>query len=376
MEASERLTPPVGNKLDYVDALRGWAILGVLAVHSLLTVSTTQHLPPVFSTLISNGAWGVRLFFIASAFTLLLSAQNRYRQERRPTLNFLLRRWFRIAPLYYAGMLAYALWAYRTTQTVYPLRHVAKEVLFLHGFSVNGMINSIVPGGWSIAVEMVFYCLLPLLLPYLTSLTRALWVLLASILFQAACSWVLRQHPLSANAADWNLYLAWYLPKQLPVFCLGFVFYFLTRQQLPVKAGVVLAFGLLLIAAFGAKASLAQAPAAFELVPGDLGMGLGLLLFALALSMRQFSLFVNRFTRSVGEISFSLYLVHFGVLYLLRWFGLVDLVAPTTTVRALLNYGLRYVIVFISSYVLAYLLYHAIEKTGQKLGKKVIAQLG
>ena len=62
-------------KLKYIDALRAFAILGVLMVHC------NQYGANIYPALIENvfnkGALGVQLFYIASAFTLFLSLSQR-----------------------------------------------------------------------------------------------------------------------------------------------------------------------------------------------------------------------------------------------------------------------------------------------------------
>ena len=59
------------KKLDFIDALRGYAILGVLMVH---TSQYGNKLHSTLGTLITEkGAMGVQLFFLASSFTLFLS---------------------------------------------------------------------------------------------------------------------------------------------------------------------------------------------------------------------------------------------------------------------------------------------------------------
>ena len=74
------------KKLDYVDALRGIAILGVIMVH------TSQYghynVPKIIANIIDQGARGVQLFYLASAFTLFLSFKNRLSREKSPIRNF------------------------------------------------------------------------------------------------------------------------------------------------------------------------------------------------------------------------------------------------------------------------------------------------
>lgn len=82
------------------------AVLAVLVVHcALFGTNTPDH--PLFAALVQQGARGVQLFYVLSALTLFLSMGSRAAQERRPTLNFFLRRFFRIAPLFYCAMLYY-----------------------------------------------------------------------------------------------------------------------------------------------------------------------------------------------------------------------------------------------------------------------------
>ena len=116
------------------------------------------------SAITNAGAYGVHLFFVASAFTLFSSLQQRSRSEKRPTLNFFLRRFFRIAPPFWLAILFYVWW--KGTGPQYWAPHgigwldVLATACFAHGWSPT-MINSVVPGGWSIAVEMNFYLLVP-----------------------------------------------------------------------------------------------------------------------------------------------------------------------------------------------------------------------
>jgi peptidoglycan/LPS O-acetylase OafA/YrhL len=91
------------GKLHYVDMLRGLAILGVLLVHSLsgMTAAGLDKLPLHLDWLMSAGRHGVELFFVVSAFTLFRSMHNRVEQEHMPIRRYFLRRFFRIAPVYY-----------------------------------------------------------------------------------------------------------------------------------------------------------------------------------------------------------------------------------------------------------------------------------
>lgn len=88
-------------KYDYIDALRGWAILGVVLTHC-----NYQQLPSIGVNIMKSGGNGVQLFFVVSACTLWLSLTAR-KSEKGFISNFFIRRIFRIAPLYYLAIIYY-----------------------------------------------------------------------------------------------------------------------------------------------------------------------------------------------------------------------------------------------------------------------------
>jgi peptidoglycan/LPS O-acetylase OafA/YrhL len=62
------------SRFDYIDVLRGIAILGVIAVHT--GQYGDMNVPLFFKTIIDQGARGVQLFYLASAFTLIRKNDN------------------------------------------------------------------------------------------------------------------------------------------------------------------------------------------------------------------------------------------------------------------------------------------------------------
>lgn len=66
--------PTSTNRFDYIDALRGVAILMVIAVHSSQSVT---NLPALVSKVASYGQMGVQLFFVLSAITLCYSIDQK-----------------------------------------------------------------------------------------------------------------------------------------------------------------------------------------------------------------------------------------------------------------------------------------------------------
>ena len=139
-------------KLEFVDRMRGAAILLVIAVHFTQVFSD-----PLVRAAGSVGQVGVQLFFVASAFTLCRSADQRgaagRAAEAHPLRNFYIRRLLRIAPLYWLALAIYTLRGVLRGETLFftPL-NIGANALFVHGL-VPSANNTIVPGGWSIGAR-------------------------------------------------------------------------------------------------------------------------------------------------------------------------------------------------------------------------------
>lgn len=97
------------KRLNYITVLRALAILMVLTVHIGQQNTKSRLMHPFINTIISNGARGVQLFYILSAFILYSSYKYHQSKDRYPVLSFYLRRFFRIAPLFYLAVIFY-LW--------------------------------------------------------------------------------------------------------------------------------------------------------------------------------------------------------------------------------------------------------------------------
>ncbi len=370
------IAPPA--KLNYVNALRGWAILLVLLVHNGLYGSTDLHyFSPLLQTVVNQGARGVQLFFVMSAFTLFLSMSRR-KQEKHPTRNFFLRRFFRIAPMFYVGIAFYTYWFSGVMGHPVSLAKIVASLTFLHGVNPY-WIDSLVPGSWSLAAEWWFYALAPFLMPRLTTVDKAVRFIAYTML--AACLLSIVLTPLHAIPEQelWYSFLFSFWSNQLPVFGFGILLYLLLTKDgqdkslqattLLLAAGAVL---FVLFTGFGNN-SLQRTGAVSE---GQHYWFAGaFMLLALGLSKHAPRLLVNPIINYIGEISFSFYLCHFAILFMLERTGHSDLIHPTRMLTALLDFSLRYVLVAIGSILISTALYRLVEIPAQNLGKRLIVYL-
>lgn len=351
------------KKIDYLDAMRGIAVLGVIMVHTNQIGLSSGN---VFDPIINQGARGVQLFFIASAFTLFLSKDSR-KQESLATTSFFIRRFFRIAPMFYLAIFYY-LWQDGLGSRYWlgdapniTTANIISTLTFTNSFNPY-WITSIVPGGWSIAIEFLFYACLPLFLfKAIKNLNSAVIFFIISILISFILNDFLSKNQLITSDLLWNGYLYFYFPSQLPVFAIGIICYYLIIKNESLKNINQLSLILLSILSF------LQLSKGFEFFQSHVLFSLTFALLIFALSEKSYKFFVNSFTTFIGKLSFSLYLAHFAVLHWLEHFQMTDFLVIRTV-----NYGVRFLIVLLLSTIVAYITYSLIELPWIKIGSKVI----
>lgn len=143
---------PSERKLDGLHGLRAVAALSVVLFHLQAKPALPQ--PAWLAAVTIHFYLAIQLFFVISAFSL--SHSGRYAPASYRA--YLVKRYFRIAPLYYV-MLAYLLW--RLGFPGWPAL-VANLTFTFNLFP--GLEVGLVFAGWSVGVEMLFYLVLPGLL--------------------------------------------------------------------------------------------------------------------------------------------------------------------------------------------------------------------
>lgn len=152
------------EKFKYIDILRGYAIIMVLIVHYAIDFNTLYS--SYFYQISLLGQYGVMLFFIVSAYALTKSLEYRnVRYENNMFKKYFIRRFFRIAPLYYLILLfSYfflkGIGVNQLTSIDTSHTNMLIHFLFLDQLYVN-FTNNIIGVEWTISVEFLFYFILP-----------------------------------------------------------------------------------------------------------------------------------------------------------------------------------------------------------------------
>jgi peptidoglycan/LPS O-acetylase OafA/YrhL len=355
-------------KLKYIDALRGLAILAVLIIHTGQFGDNT-HLPTMFAAFVNKGIYGVQLFFFISAFTLFLSVNARFEKEKHFTGNFFIRRFFRIAPVFYLAIIYY-LWQNGMGNGFWlgddgrvTTANIVSNFFFVQGFKPS-WINSIVTGGWSVAVEMVFYLLIPFLFYKIKNTQQTAIFFFISLAIRFVLDIALHKiHPLHDNTL-WYLYLYYYFPSQLPVFALGILFYLVLRDNYK----LTISPWLILTAAIVLLVHLSVIP----IIPEHIFFTIAFFVFAIALSKHEYKIIVNGFTAYMGKISYSVYLTHFAAIHWLKHYNFLNYFTGQSAVVTISNFVIRFILIMLLSTLVSSLLHHMIELPGQRIGYRII----
>lgn len=355
------------------------AILGVITVH------TSQWMLPssgLLRQMAAEGARGVQLFYIASALTIFLSLRSRSTTEAAPIRNYFIRRFFRIAPLFYIGVVFWLLvdgfspryWAPNGIDgwTVFL------TVFFLHGLDPES-ITSLVPGGWSIAVEVTFYVIAPLLCLYIKTLWDVVGVFVVSLLVNVFMSYVVGRFVLAGYFLPQHQYLSdnylflWFF-AQLPVFMLGMVVYCCVNNDYfrpgSRLSGYLMLLTVVLLWAFQLKYQI-TGPILPLILPSHVLYGASFVLLSLALFIYPTRILVNSVMRKIGEISFSLYIFHFMVIRVFEEVRLRDVLSLQGNV----GFGLAWLLVLATSCMVSLVTYRYVERPGIGVGRMLIDYL-
>lgn len=359
--------PP--QKLQHIDQLRGVAIILVVITH--VAVNAT-HINGFVQQILLLGRIGVQLFFFLSAYTLCLSMSARH--DENHVSNFYIRRFFRIAPLYYVGIALYFLLDvngllkphyYQPPGVDYTAFNILCNVFFIHGF-VDKANNTIVPGGWSIGTEMVFYVVFPAIFALFTRVKKPVYFILPLLALVLAHVYVAVCYLIYHQEVFTNHFFYASIFNEMPVFIIGISFFFLDRLKDIKFSNVVSAvcfLGLFLLAMyllFTLKNNIT--------LPIFIA-GISFIFLFTLFKQAQFK--IPLLTR-IGQLSYSIYIFHFVFAY-----------TVSTKISSALGLRVNVNLIFLINLVQAIFLSmlvaiiseKLVEKPGINLGKALIKRI-
>lgn len=301
-------------KLNYIDTMRGIAILMVVLVH---TAQSVVGVSSPLALLAEYGQMGVQLFFVASAFTLCHSWFGRDGESKR-LVKYGIRRFFRIAPMFYLALVLY--FFVSIAENLYKLKimepgeqytvvNILVNMLFLHGFYPLAN-NNVVPGGWSIGTEMAFYVLFPILVAWL-SRVKINFLSVTIIIFSTVMVsqfLIFLIYAFTGKVVLNNNFLYFNMVVQGAVFITGMVYYFVNKDNAwPFRSTLSNVLGFVLFTALALALWRLREPNFYSIIPVISGFS-----FVFLFKIFELNDFLNSpLVRRIGAVSYSMYLLHF-----------------------------------------------------------------
>ena len=311
-------------RLDGIDILRGIAVIAVIMYHFFVLLGLTGY--SVYPYIKTFGSMGVPLFFIISGYLIFRSVERNIDSKgiKKGLLNYFFHRLFRILPAYYFNLFVVILIAsfvigndyfYSASFFRQIFTHLTFTNYFIYksaGFEINGAY-------WTLGIEMLWYIVAPLLFIFFRKTRILVTIMLLSLLYIWSIDhgYLDNYFVLDEKSQNYRLLLYYYisqLPGQINYFIAGILIYkySISLPMYSVRSKYLFASVtvLLFIGVMGYfNIYLAFLPTHLIL------LSVTAILFTLLYSARVkgFS-----FIEWIGKISYSLYLWHMPILFIMN----------------------------------------------------------
>ncbi|MEW6512984.1 MAG: acyltransferase [Pseudomonadota bacterium] len=352
-----------------IHGLRGIAALAVVLFH-------LQHLagldvPHVFAFIGRDLGYSVHLFFILSAFSLMHSTESKVHHQRW-VHEYFIKRFFRIAPLFYFIILFELARQALFGGVVEDFSSILLNLTFTFGFVP---FSGFVWGGWSVGVEMIFYAIFPVLILLIRTHRFALVFLVISVIVSYSVQSALHAQHLATIPQpkwDWSYFS---FGSNISFFAMGLYAYRVShlldkdsrRVRWVIPFVAILLIGSLMFFDLG---KLLRSSGRLDI----LVWGFGLSALCIWQSLSPSCLVANKIFELLGERSFSIYLVHPIVITALSKGPLVTIYGALSAHLGAYAFFVCAALVIPVVLVFAEFTYRLIEVSGINLGRRLITQ--
>lgn len=355
--------------LSQLDGLRAIAILLVL-VHHAWNYTGTSNVGKAMTKLFDIGWVGVEIFFVLSGF-LICTVLLQLRNEENYFKKFYFRRIFRIFPLYYACLFALFVAALliqsRGAELPASLQGVDRiwaNALYVTNLMMafNGFDWAFFRPTWTLALEEQFYLIFPFFVAYMSA-TRLRSVLILVVVLTPVLKLVLLAW---TNSYD---LIAMFPLCRFDGFSAGAIVALLVWNKEEIKLIVIktIAISSLFISAYFLFFSYRSEITFIAVAYTSIYLLIGTLIYVLCRWVpRSLSFLSNGFLVKIGQLSYSLYLLHMFVRGAFDFAWKVD---PTSIADAFI----RLFIICILSLIASWFSYKFFEQPIRKYGYNWLA---
>ncbi|MBD8166112.1 acyltransferase family protein [Erwinia persicina] len=350
------------NKINSIHYLRGIAALLVVGFHARQFLNGMFGIKDLGNFLFLGGQAGVDLFFIISGFIIAYSTHDK---NRSAPASFVLRRFFRIYPVFIISLLI----CYFVVNYVKPIEiaSLLRSSLLIHtNYSLHGPFfgYNILYTAWTLTYELYFYLIFTISMSFNHKhrvLISSVLLLLPGVIIQKVYNGSISiSGDTTLNNTSYP-FLNFIASPMMVEFIYGMVLYkFIAKIKMPYFSGIFL-FSCLSFTfiCYFSKYRFGSGPANFGL--WALVLMIGLMIYEQTNSIGE-----NAILNTLGNISYSLYLTHVIVIYVMIYY-------PTYVPMYESTKGIsRFAYIICASITASWLTHEYIEKPFITFGKQLI----
>lgn len=324
------------DSLEILNNLRAVAAIMVCLYHSAFLLSKNF---PQATAMLDIGQEGVYVFFVISGMVMPWSLEKiRYRLS--DFFAFMGKRIVRLHPpmVLSACLVAFSSWGFLSSGAHNPWKLLAASATLSAPLLNVPWVNDVY---WTLFVEMQYYIYIALAFPLLNSNSRIIRsATVASLLALSFISLLWQGHAVKLTLAF-----------HLPIFLMGFYLYLIYKRKIN-----EMEFWLGLIACSSVCAYMTG-------VLHGVGFRITLVAAATSIIIKSTSNGMTWLSK-IGEVSYSLYLIHWPIISSVVYFTWGKLDAPWASASA-------FAFIQITAIIAAFLFYRVIEKPALQWAKKI-----
>jgi len=311
------------NHLDGIDTLRGLAVSMVVIYHFFVLLNLNNIVTPFTHTF---GLLGVSIFFIISGYLIYSSIDNniKKRGKKEGLKNYFLHRLFRILPAYYFNLFVVLLISSFIIEAQYLYSHQFMNQFLSHlsltsyfayksvGLGINGAY-------WTLNIEMLWYIIAPIFILYIKDIRILIFIIFSSLIYLLALDKGVLDEIFNINSQmpSYKLqlfYINSQLMGQINYFIIGILIYKYSIKS-PFKnpfVSMILAISILLV---------------FIGISKYYGITESFLLLHIFIIIATSTIFILIYQKKIpkinilnwlGKISYSIYLWHMPILFIMN----------------------------------------------------------
>lgn len=311
----------------------------------------------VLDSIVGNFDSFVRMFFLLSGFALLCGYEKNLLNDEASLRNFYIKRFFKIAPVFYLAMVCQILLSYLFEHKVYSIISVIMSATLVSGFlPVNQEL--IVWASWAVAIECIFY----LVFPSFVLMVKNKYSLLLSFAVSLMITYNYNDL-IGEGLANSHINILIYASY----FFMGGILYkicpFISEMKKGSKWNIIEIPFLIITIILGIVFS--------KLFSRDIGMLMAFSLIICGAIYGYSRIIDNRITKFLGSISYSTYLLHMIVVQVLSRLGVVQYITNFIP-NIYLSYIVVGTVILICTCIVSYFTTRYIEHYWVERGKKYL----